>query len=119
MRIGYQYDNESAAGTAFSYRGHRLQAGVQTTLPFAGLIVRYDYDRHRRNYKNTQSLFRDDDGQFSRRDDTQQTHTAQLVYPFAEHWSVTAQYQHVFNKSDVPLYDYKQNVFTGLVTWAY
>ncbi len=119
VRVGYQYDNESAKGTAFSYRGHRLQAGVQSTLPFGGLIVRYDYDVHRRDYKNSQTLFRDDNGQFSRRDDTQQTHTAQLVYPFSEHWSVTAQYQHVFNNSDVPLYAYKQNVFTGLVTWAY
>ena len=119
LRVGYQYDNESAEGSAFSYRGHRFQAGVQSTLPFVGLIFRYDYDRHRRDYKNTQSLFRDEDGQLSKRDDTQQTHTAQLIYPFGEHWSVTAQYQHVFNKSDVPLYDYKQNVFTGLVTWTY
>ena len=119
LRVGYQYDNESAAGTAFSYKGHRLQAGVQMTLPFAGLIVRYDYDRYLRDYKNSQTLFRDDDGQFSRRDDTQQTHTAQLVFPFAEQWSVTAQYQRVLNKSNIPLYDYKQNVITGLLTWAY
>ncbi len=119
LRVGYQYDNESAAGTAFSYKGHRLQAGVQTTLPFAGLIVRYDYDRYLRDYKNSQSLFLDDDGRFSRRDDTQQTHTAQLVFPFAEHWSVTAQYQRVKNKSNIPLYDYKQNIITGLLTWAY
>lgn len=119
LRMGYQYDNESATGTAFSYKGHRLQAGVQTTLPFAGLIVRYDYDRYLRDYKNSQTLFLDDDGQFSRRDDTQQTHTAQLVFPFAEHWSVTAQYQRVLNKSNIPLYDYKQNVITGLLTWAY
>ncbi len=119
LRVGYQYDNESAAGTAFSYKGHRLQAGVQTTLPFAGLIVRYDYDRYLRDYKNSQTLFLDDDGQFSRRDDTQQTHTAQLVFPFADHWSVTAQYQRVNNKSNIPLYDYKQNIITGLLTWAY
>ncbi len=119
VRAGYQYDNESAKGTAFSYRGHRFQAGVQTALPFAGLIARYDYDVHLRDYKNTQTLFRDDNGKLSKRDDTQHTHTVQLVYPFADHWSMTAQYQHVFNKSDVPLYDYKQNIFTGLMTWAF
>jgi tetratricopeptide (TPR) repeat protein len=119
VRFGYQYDDESAAGTAFSYNGHRGQAGLQSTLPIANLIFRYDYDIHFRDYKNTQSLFRDFSGQLSAREDTQQTHSAQLVYPFSDHWSITAQYQRVFNKSNVPLYDYVQNVYTGLLTWTY
>jgi hypothetical protein len=83
------------------------------------MIFRYDYDIHFRDYTNTQSLFKDFSGQLSKRVDTQQTHSAQLVYPFNDHWSVTAQYQRVFNKSNVPLYDYVQNVYTGLVTWTY
>ena len=119
VRFGYQWDNESAAGAAFSYKGHRGQAGVQTTLPVAGLIARYDFDIHFRDYKNTQPLFRDFSGNLSPRLDTQQTHSAQLIYPITDHWSVTAQYQHVMNKSNVPLYDYVQNVWTGLVTWTY
>ncbi len=116
VRFGYQWDNEAASGSAFSYQGHRGQAGVQTTLPFANLIARYDYDIHFRDYKHAQSLFTDFSGQLSARVDTQQTHSAQLIYPITNHWSVTAQYQHVFNKSNVPLYDYKQNIWTGLVT---
>jgi DNA-binding SARP family transcriptional activator len=119
VRFGYQYDNEDAAGSAFSYKGNRVQAGLQSTLPIADLIFRYDYDIHFRDYKNSQSLFRDFSGQFSKREDTQQTHSAQLVYPFSDHWSVTAQYQRIFNKSNVPLYDYVQNVYTGLLTWTY
>lgn len=119
IRFGYQWDNESSAGAAFSYKGHRGQAGVQTTLPVGGLIARYDYDIHFRDYKNSQLTFRDFDGQLSARVDTQQTHSAQLIYPISNHWSVTAQYQRVQNKSNVPLYDYVQNVWTGLVTWTY
>lgn len=119
IRFGYQWDNEDAAGSAFSYRGHRGQAGVQATLPFTNLIARYDYDFHFRDYKHAQTLFRDFDGQLSARVDTQQTHSAQLIYPITNHWSLTAQYQHIFNKSNVPLYDYVQNVWTGLVTWTY
>jgi len=119
VRFGYQYDNEDATGPAFSYKGHRGQAGLQSTLPIADLIFRYDYDMHFRDYKNTQTLFRDFSGQLSEREDTQQTHTAQLVYPFSDHWSITAQYQRMFNKSNVPLYDYVQNVYTGLLTWMY
>lgn len=119
VRLGYQWDNEDAAGSAFSYKGHRGQAGVQTTLPFANLVARYDYDIHFRDYKHSQPLFRDFTGQLSARVDTQQIHSAQLIYPITNHWSLTAQYQHVFNKSNVPLYDYVQNVWTGLVTWTY
>ncbi len=119
VRFGYQHDDESAAGSSFSYSGNRAQAGLQSTLPFADMIFRYDYDIHFRDYKNDQTLFKDFSGQLSRRLDTQQTHMAQLIYPFNEHWSVAAQYQHVFNKSNVPLYDYVQNVYTGLVTWTY
>lgn len=118
-RFGYQYDDESASGSAFSYKGHRVLAGLQSTLPVADLIFRYDYDIHFRDYKNDQTLFRDFNGQLGKREDTQQTHSAQLVYPFGHHWSVTAQYQRVLNKSNVPLYDYVQNVYTGLVTWTY
>ena len=119
VRFGYQHDDESAAGTSFSYAGNRAQAGLQSALPFAGMIFRYDYDVHFRDYENDQTLFKDFSGQISKRLDTQQTHMAQLIYPFNEHWSLTAQYQHVFNKSNVPLYDYVQNVYTGLVTWTY
>ncbi len=119
VRFGFQYDDESAAGTAFSYKGYRGQAGLQSALPIAGLIFRYDYDIHFRDYKNTQTNFRDFSGQLSAREDTQQTHSAQLIYPFSDHWSITAQYQRVLNKSNVPLYDYVQNVYTGLVTWTY
>jgi tetratricopeptide (TPR) repeat protein len=119
VRFGYQYDDETAAGTAFSYKGYRGQAGLQSALPIAGLIFRYDYDIHFRDYKNTQTIFRDFSGQLSPREDTQQTHSAQLVYPISDHWSITAQYQRVLNKSSVPLYDYVQNVYTGLLTWTY
>jgi tetratricopeptide (TPR) repeat protein len=119
VRFGYQYDNEDATGSAFSYQGNRGQAGLQSALPLAGLIFRYDYDIHFRDYKNSQTNFRNFSGQLSPREDTQQTHSAQLVYPISDHWSVTAQYQRVFNKSNVPLYDYVQNVYTGLLTWTY
>lgn len=119
IRFGYQWDNESSAGAAFAYTGHRSQAGVQTTLPMGGLIARYDYDIHFRDYKNIQPNFTDFAGQLSARVDTQQTHSAQLIYPITDHWSVSAQYQRVQNKSNIPLYDYVQNIWTGLVTWTY
>lgn len=119
LRIGYQYDNEAADGVAFSYRGNRLLTGGQATLPWGNLTLRYDYDVHWRNYKNAQTLFTDDNGNLSKRDDTQQTHLVQLIKPLPYNLTLTAQYQHIRNGSDIPVYDYTKNVFTGLLTWSY
>jgi len=33
LRVGYEYDIERTEGTAFSYNGHRLEAGLQVRLP--------------------------------------------------------------------------------------
>lgn len=119
VRAGYQYDHEAADGTSFSYQGHRLTTGWQATLPWGKLTLRHDYDVHWRDYKNAQTFFTDEDGGLSRRDDRQQTHLVQLIKPLPNNLTFTAQYQHIRNGSDIPVYDYTKNVFTGLITWAY
>jgi tetratricopeptide (TPR) repeat protein len=119
LRAGYQYDNEAADGGAFSYRGHRVITGGQVTMPWGNVTLRYDFDVHWRNYKNNQALFTDDDGNLSRRDDVQQTHLVQLIKPLPYNLIFTAQYQRIDNGSDIPVYDYTKNVFTGLLTWTY
>jgi hypothetical protein len=64
-------------------------------------------------------FFTNDNGNLSRRDDTQHTHLVQLIKPLPYNLTVTAQYQHIHNNSDTPVYDYTKNVFTGLITWTY
>ena len=121
LRIGYQYDNESTKGSAFSYRGNRLLTGGQLQLPWGDMSLRYDYDVHWRDYKNRQSspLVTDRAGRLVRRDDTQQTHLVQLTKPLPNNFSLTAQYQGIRNESKTPLYDYSKNVWTLLVNWTY
>ncbi len=121
IRIGYQYDNESTDGAAFSYRGHRLLTGAQLQLPWGEMSLRYDYDIHWRDYKNRQTtvIFTDESGRLSRRDDQQHTHLVQLTKPLPNNFSLVAQYQAIRNKSDIPLYDYKKNAVTMMLTWAY
>ena len=121
LRIGYQYDNESTDGAAFSYRGNRLLTGGQLQLPWGKMSLRYDYDVHWRDYKNNQTtvIFTDRDGNLSRRDDRQQTHLVQLTKPLPYNLSLTAQYQGIRNKSDIPLYDYTKNSWTMILTWTY
>ncbi len=121
LRIGYQYDNESTEGAAFSYRGHRLLTGAQLQLPWGKMSLRYDYDVHWRHYKNSQTttIFTNKNGRLTRRDDRQQTHLVQLTKPLPNNFSLTAQYQGIRNKSDIPLYDYKKNAYTIILTWTY
>ena len=121
LRIGYQYDNESTDGAAFSYRGNRLLTGGQLQLPWGDMSLRYDYDVHWRDYKNRQTtaVITDREGRLVKRNDTQQTHLVQLTKPLPNNFSLTAQYQGIRNESKTPLYDYSKNVWTLLVNWTY
>ncbi len=121
LRIGYQYDNLSTDGAAFSYWGNRLLTGGQLQLPWGKMSLRYDYDVHWRDYKNNQTtvIFTDRDGRLSKRDDRQQTHLVQLTKPLPYNLALTAQYQGIRNKSDIPLYDYSKNSWTMILTWTY
>ncbi len=121
VRIGYQYDNESTEGAAFSYRGDRLLTGAQLQLPWGKMSLRYDYDVHWRDYKNNQTtlFFTNRNGRLTKRNDRQQTHLVQLTKPLPKNFSLTAQYQGIRSKSDIPLYDYTKNSWTLILTWKY
>ncbi len=121
LRIGYQFDNESTDGAAFSYRGNRLLTGGQLQLPWGKMSLRYDYDVHWREYKNNQTtiLLTDRNGTLSKRDDRQQTHLVQLTKPLPHNFSLTAQYLRIQNKSDIPVYDYTKNGWAIVLTWTY
>ena len=121
LRIGYQYDNESTEGAAFSYRGNRLLTGAQLQIPWGKMSLRYDYDIHWRDYKNRQTtaIFTDKSGNLTKRDDRQQTHLVQLTKPLSQDFSLTFQYLGIRNKSDIPLYDYQKNSYTFILIWTY
>jgi hypothetical protein len=118
LRIGYEYDIERTEGTAFSYNGHRLEAGVQVRLPW-DMYAGYTFSTHFRDYRNNQTIFLDRDASLSRRQDTQYDQLIQLTKALSEHWLVTAQFSRTDAISSIPIYDYTKNVGTGLITWVY
>jgi hypothetical protein len=118
LRLGYEYDLERTEGTAFSYNGHRFEAGLQVRLPW-NLYAGYTFSTHFRDYRNPQSLFLDRDASLSRRVDTQYDQLIQLTKSLTEHWLVTLQFSRTDAISNIPVYDYTKNVGTGLVTWVY
>jgi tetratricopeptide (TPR) repeat protein len=119
FRLGYQYDNEAAAGSAFTYAGNRLQLGGDVTLPWQKLSLRLQYDVHWRAYLYPQVLFLNDDGILSQRYDVEQDIFVQLSRPLPHGLTAALQYQGIRNSSNIPVYDYTKNVFILLLTWIY
>lgn len=119
LRLGYQYDAEAARGSAFSYRGNRLQTGGEVALPWQHLAVRVDYEIHWRDYQNVQTFFADEAGFLSARADTSRYLFLQISKPLFPHMTLALQYQGIWNNSNIPVYSYTKNLFTALVTWTY
>lgn len=119
VRLGYQRDTEAAKGTAFTYRGNRLQMGGEMGLPWQNVVMRLDYEMHWRDYKYAQTFFLDDAGGLSPRSDTERNLFVQISKPLPHRLTLALQYQGVWNDSNIPVYAYTKNVFTALVTWTY
>jgi tetratricopeptide (TPR) repeat protein len=119
FKLGYQYDNEAAAGSAFTYTGNRLQIGGDLALPWQQLSLRMQYDIHWRAYSHPQVLFADEAGNLSQRYDMEQDVFVQLSKPLPYNLTAALQYLRIRNASNIPVYDYTKNVVTLLVTWIY
>jgi hypothetical protein len=119
FKLGYQYDNEAAAGSAFTYTGNRLQIGSDLALPWQKLSLRMQYDIHWRAYSHPQVLFADEAGNLSQRYDREQDVFVQLSKPLPYNLTAALQYLRIRSASNIPVYDYTKNVVTLLVTWIY
>ena len=119
LRLGYEYDNEHSEGADFSYNGNHLRAGAQVALPWGGLILRYDYDVHWRDYDNRNSRFPSSAPNTVTRNDTQHTHLVQLEQPITDSLSLTWQYQNILNRSNLAVYDYKKNIISLTLSWVF
>jgi len=49
-------DYDDARGRHYVYRGHRLLAGAQYTLPWRAIRLTYDFDLHYRDYLHPHTL---------------------------------------------------------------
>lgn len=124
LSIGYHYDVEDAAGSDFSYTGHRLSAGGVFSLPWQPLPwgvtrLRYDYLVYWRDYRSLNNIFPIFAPNTIRRDDTEQLHFVRLEQPLPYDFVVSFQYQRIQNDSNLAVYDYTQNIFYLVTTWVY
>jgi tetratricopeptide (TPR) repeat protein len=124
LSLGYQYDVEDAAGSDFSYAGHRVVAGGVVALPWASTPwgptrLRYDYQVHWRDYRSLNLLFPQFAQGTIRREDIEQIHFARLEQPLPYNVVVSFQYQRIQNDSNLAVYDFTQNIFYLVTTWTY
>jgi hypothetical protein len=119
FRLGYEYDKENARGRDFTYKGNRLRAGTQLAFPWADLVLRYDFDKHWRDYLHRNTRYPSTAPNTLRRDDTQYTHLVQLDQPLTTSLSLIWQYQGIINKSNLPIHDYKKNVGSLTLSWIF
>ena len=130
FRVGYQWDTDVARGHNWSYRGSRVLAGVQTTLPSWDTRLGYYMDVHFVNYLHANSLFPIINPGKVQRADIEQTHifTVEQPLPFLRRQEAGAprsplavrfEYQIGATSSDIALYAYDRNVLSVSISYTY
>ena len=119
LRIGYQYDWEETDGTNYRYRGNRVLAGGQYTLPWYGVRLKYDLDVHLRGYTHKNTLFPTTAQGTERRQDTELTHIVRLELPLGYNLTLAAEYQAIDNDSNLAVFAYTRHVYSISLSWSY
>lgn len=145
LRVGYQWDTDLAQGRNWDYRGNRVQAGLQYTLPWAaGQLVPwrqtqvdpvrqtrlgYSLDVHFPNYLHANTLLPIISPGTVQRADTEQTHVFSLEQPLPflrptgsdtrPPLTLRVDYQIGVTSSDIALYKYDRNVVSVSISYQY
>jgi tetratricopeptide (TPR) repeat protein len=128
VKLGYQFDYEDAWGNDFQYRGHRLLAGAQYTLPWKAIRLKYDIEAHLRDYLHVNSLLLVSSPATKRRQDEEILNTVRAEIPFLNTcvrkddciaWTLAAEYQRTDAHSNIALFDYTRNVFSLILSLTY
>lgn len=135
IKLGYQFDYDDVKGRNFRYRGHRLLAGAQYTLPWGGIRLKYDFDGHLRDYAYDSRV---ETLTSKKRQDEEITNTFRTEIPLfsltpgfrrcpasgpgsAEcvAWVLSAEYQRTDAASNIAVFDYTRNVFSLILSLTY
>ncbi|HEY6199791.1 MAG TPA: surface lipoprotein assembly modifier, partial [Candidatus Binatia bacterium] len=120
IKIGYQYDDENARGRNWDYRGHRLLAGFQYTLPW-DVRFRYDLDYHWRYYVHRNTLHPESTPPLVRRRDNEPIHLVGVAKDFRFVVPFTAAVEYFYDRghSNIDLYDFRRHNVTMSLAWHF
>ncbi len=119
LKAGYQFDLEDADGKNYAYRGHRLLAGGQYTLPWKQIRLKDDLDVHFRDYVHKNSLLPTTAPDTTRRSDTEITNVVRVEVPLPWSLTLSAEYLSSVNDSNLAVFDYTRNVYSLILSWTY
>ncbi|MDO8480132.1 MAG: tetratricopeptide repeat protein [Candidatus Rokubacteria bacterium] len=129
FRVGYQWDTDVARGRNWSYRGNRVLAGVQYTLPWWQTRLGYNMDVHFTSYLHANSLFHLLPAPVKRAD-VEQTHVFALDQPLPffvrqeagatrAPMTLRIEYQLGVTSSNIGIYAYDRNVASVSISFQY
>ncbi len=113
IALGLRYEDENAAGPQYDYRG--LQGSVKAQIPFRLLKrnarAKLSYSYGERNYRNiTPSIGKE---RFEKRS----TWNVALEVPLNKAITFKPSFRFVDRDSNNPVYDYKEHVITGVLSY--
>jgi tetratricopeptide (TPR) repeat protein len=145
LRVGYQWDTDVARGRNWDYRGNRVLAGLQYTLPWRTTQLEpwrqaevdpvrqtrlgYNLDVHFPDYLHANTLLPITHPGTVQRSDIEQTHVFSLEQPLPflrpmgsdarPPLTLRVEYQIGVTSSDIALYKYDRNVVSLSVSYQY
>ncbi len=119
VKAGWQIDADAAAGANYEYVGHRLSLGGQYTLPWYAIRLKYDFDAHRRDYRNPNSLFPTYAAGTRSRADLELTNVLRAEVPLPHSLTLSGEYLSTRSYSNIELFDFSRNVFSLVLSWSY
>jgi len=130
FRVGYQWDEDVAQGRNWDYRGNRVLAGAQYTLPWWQTRASYSLDVHFANYLHANTLFPVINPGTVKRSDIEQVHIIAVEQPLPfllrreggatrAPLTLRTEYQIGVTSSDLALYKYNRNVVSISLSYQY
>ena len=119
LKLGYQFDYEDADGNDWAYRGHRILAGAQTTLPWWGIRLKYDFDVHLRNYIFPNTILPSNNPGRERRFDEEFNHAVRAEVPLRAGLTFVLEYLSTDSHSNLDVFSYRRNVTSASLAWSF
>jgi tetratricopeptide (TPR) repeat protein len=117
LRAGYQYDVDDTTGSDWFYRGHRILAGGQYTLPWKEIRAKFDYDVQFRDYPHPNQLF--GFGMIEQKV-TEHNFAERIEIPLPRNFLLAFDNLTTLSRANLPqVFFYNRNVSTISLSWAW
>lgn len=105
FNLSYEYSKDNADGLNWENTGNKISSGVLVPLA-EKLSLTVSGEAFLQNYDNTHTIFG------VKREDKIYSGSAGLIWEFMKNMNLNLQYAHTTADSNIPIYDYKRNIYT-------